>query len=106
MDELKAKYDKELEKIDDITRANIQEAAKQANEMAAEIREEARKDALTMREKAKEDIERDIDKANAALRNQIVDTVISATEKVIKERLNAEKHGQLIEGFINQAKVK
>ena len=103
---LKVKYDKELEKIDDLCRLNIQEAAKQANEMAAEIREEARKEAVTMREKAKEDIEREIDKANAALRDQIVDTVIAATEKVIHERLDAEKHGQLIKTFINEAKVK
>jgi F-type H+-transporting ATPase subunit b len=102
----KAKYDKELEQIEDLRRANIQEAAKQANELAAEIREEARKETVTLREKAKEDIERDIDKANAALRNQIVNTVIIATEKVIHERLDAEKHGQLIEAFINEAKVK
>jgi len=102
----KAKYDKELEQIEDLRRANILEAAKQANELAAEIREEARKEAVVMREKAKEDIERDIDKANAELRDQIVYTVITATEKVIHERLDPEKHGQLIEAFINEAKVK
>ena len=102
----KAKYDKELELIDDLRRANILEAAKQANELAAEIREEARREAVVMREKAKEDIERDIDKANAELRDQIVYTVITATEKVIHERLDPEKHGQLIEAFINEAKVK
>jgi F-type H+-transporting ATPase subunit b len=106
VDALKAKYDKELEKIDDLCRANIQEAAKQANEMAAEIREEARRETVIMREKAKVDIAREIDKANAVLRDEIVDTVITATEKVIRERLDPEKHGQLIQAFINEAKVK
>ena len=68
----RAKYEKELENIEAIRRSKIQEAAQEANQLASGIQEEARRNALSMREKAQEDIEREIDKANAVLRNQMV----------------------------------
>ena len=76
------------------------------NQMTDEqIKEEARRDTVAMREKAKADIEREVDKANAVLRNQMVEAVITTTEKVIRERLDMEKHERLIEDFLKEAKV-
>ncbi len=102
----RSKYEKELENIESLRRSMIQDAAKEANKLSSEIREEARREAVNMREKAQEDIEREIDKANAVLRNQIVDAVITATEKVVREKLDRERHNKLIEDFLNEAKEK
>lgn len=102
----RVKYEKELANIEDLRRAKIQQAAQEANQLASEIRDEARKDTVKMREKAKEDIERDVDKANAVLRDHMVDAVIMTTEKVIRERLDRDKHGKLIENLLNEVKVK
>ncbi|NIM19713.1 MAG: F0F1 ATP synthase subunit B [Candidatus Latescibacteria bacterium] len=99
------KYEKELENIESLRRAIIQDAAREANQLASEIKEDARREAVAMREKAKEDIAREVDKANAVLRDQMVEAVITTTEKVIRERLDDEKHSKLIEDFLKEAKV-
>jgi F-type H+-transporting ATPase subunit b len=99
-------YEKELANIEELRREKIQKAAQEANKLASEIRDEARRDTTKLRDKAKEDIERDVDKANAALRDQMVDAVITTTEKVIRERLDRDKHSKLIEDLLNEVKVK
>jgi F-type H+-transporting ATPase subunit b len=102
----RAAYEKELANIEDLRRARIQQADQEANQHASEIREEARRETVKLRDKAKEDIERDVDKANAILRDQMVDAVITTTEKVIRERLDRDKHSKLIEDLLNEIKVK
>jgi F0F1-type ATP synthase membrane subunit b/b' len=56
--------------------------------------------------KTKQDIALELDKANVALRDQIVNSVILAAEKIIKERLDAEKHKQLINEFLDSANLR
>ena len=102
----RVKYEKELANIEDLRREKIQKAAQEANQLASEIRDEARRDTVTLRDKAKEDIERDVDKANAVLRDHMVDAVITTTEKIIRERLDRDKHSKLIEDLLNEVKVK
>lgn len=102
----RAAYEAELANIEELRRDKIQKAAQEANQLATEIREEARRETVKMREKAKEDIERDVDKANVALRDNMVDAVITATEKVIRERLDRDKHSKLIEDLLKEVKVK
>jgi len=102
----RVKYEQELAQIEDLRRAKIQQAAQEANQLASEIRDEARRDTVKLRDKAKEDISRDVDKANATLRDQMVDAVITTTEKIIRERLDREKHSKLIEDLLNEIKVK
>lgn len=104
-DALKSKYDAELEHIEDTRRAKIQEAARDANKLAAEIKEDARKNAVLMREKTQQDIALELDKANAILRDRMVDAVIISAEKVIKERLDQDKHRKLINDFLDELKI-
>jgi F-type H+-transporting ATPase subunit b len=102
----RAKYEAQLAHIEELRREKIQKAGQEANQLASEIRDEARRDAVKLREKAKEDIDRDIDKANATLRDNMVDAVITTTEKVIRERLDRDKHSKLIEDLLNEVKAK
>jgi F-type H+-transporting ATPase subunit b len=105
VEEEKSRYETELANIESTRRAKIQEAAHEASKLASEIKDEARKDSVAMREKARQDIAIELDKANAMLRDRIVDAVIVSTEKVIKDRLDLEKHKQLIRDFIDEATV-
>lgn len=106
VDAMKDRYDKELADIDTTARARIQEAVSEANDLAASIKEDARKESVSLRVKTNEDIERDLDKANVELRDRMVNAVITVSERLIKERLDSEKHKQLISDFLDEVDVK
>lgn len=100
VEQLKSDYEKELANIEETRRVKIQEAAQEANKLAGDIKDEARQDVLTLRQKAERDIQMELDKANVLLRDQMVNAVIVSTEKLIKERLDSDKHKQLISDFL------
>jgi F-type H+-transporting ATPase subunit b len=102
---LKVKFEKELADIDTTARARIQEAVAEANDLAAGIKEEARKEAVALRVKTNQDIEMELDKANVELRDRMVSAVVTATERLIRERLDSEKHKQLIRDFLEEVDV-
>jgi len=101
----KSKYEKELENIESTRRLKIQEAAQEANKLAAQIKEEARREAVAMREKTRQDIAIELDKANTILRDRMIDAVITSAEKVIKEKLDKERHKKLISEFLDEFQV-
>lgn len=101
--EEKVRLDKELENIEATRRERIQEAAREAEELAGGIKEDARKEAIAAREKAKHDIDIELDKANEVLKDRIIDSVLIATEKLIGEKLDREKHNKLISDFLDNA---
>jgi F-type H+-transporting ATPase subunit b len=101
----KQRYEQELEGIEVARRSRIQDAAREAEKLAGVIREEARQETVTMREKAKQDIALEIDKANVVLKNRTVEAVFATVEKVLKEKLDRERHRRLIEDFLNQVRV-
>ena len=105
VDTLKQRYGEELVKIEETRREKIQEAAREADALAGEIKEEARREALAAREKAKQDIALELDKANEILKDRIVTAVIHTTEKIILERRDKKKHSQLIDQFLASVKV-
>jgi F-type H+-transporting ATPase subunit b len=102
VDDLKKKYENELAGIETTRRARIQEAVHEANQIAGEIRDEARKETIAMRVKATEDINLDMDKANVAFRDGMVNAVITATEKLIHTRLDDAQHRRLITQFLDE----
>lgn len=101
----KRHYEEQLENIEDARRARIQDAAREAEKLAGVIREDARQETVAMRQKAKQDIALEIDKANVVLKNRMIDAVLGAVEKVLKEKLDGEKHRRLINDFLDQVKV-
>lgn len=105
VDKLKSDFEKELADIEETRRVKIQEAAQEANQLASDIKDEARQDALASREKAEKDMKLELDKANVQLRDNMVHAIIVSTEKLIKERLDSEKHKQLINEFLNEVSL-
>jgi F-type H+-transporting ATPase subunit b len=102
VDGLRKKFEDELAGIETTRRARVQEAVHDANQIASEIRDEARRDAVAMRVKATEDISLDMDKANVAFRDTMVNAVITATEKLIHARLDDAQHKKLINEYLDE----
>jgi F-type H+-transporting ATPase subunit b len=102
VDTLRQKFEHELAGIETTRRARIQEAVHEAANVAGEIRDGARKEAIAMRVKATEDINLDMDKANLAFRDDMVNAVITATEKLIHARLDDAQHRKLINQFLDE----
>lgn len=101
----KQHYEQELENIEATRRTKIQEAAKEAELFAGEIKDEARKETVEMRQRAKQDITLEVDRANVLFKDNMVNAVFYATEKIIKEKLDKETHTALINDFLNEVKV-
>jgi F-type H+-transporting ATPase subunit b len=105
VEKLKGDFETQLANIEELRREKIQEAAQEANQLASDIKDEARQDAVGLREKAEHDIKLELDKANVQLRDRMVNAVIVAAEKVIRERLDSDKHKQLITDFLNDVSL-
>jgi len=98
---LKGEFESKLSDIRTIERERVQEAVKRGEQVADDVVAEARTKAAAAFEKAKADIEIEADKAQLHLRADVVDMTIRATEKLIGERLDDEKHRALIREYID-----
>lgn len=101
----RANLDLEMEKIEDTRRQKISEAAHEAETLAAAIKEEARREAVAAREKAKQDVAIELDKANEVLKGRMIEAVLTTSEKLLAERLDSDKHTELIDRFLSRVKV-
>jgi F-type H+-transporting ATPase subunit b len=102
VDGLRRKFEEELAGIETTRRARVQEAVHEANQIAGQIRDGARREAVDMRVKAGQDIDLEMDKANVAFRDGMVNAVVVATEKLIRVRLDDAQHRQLINQFLDE----
>ncbi len=99
---LQAQYEGQLKEIEAQRRARIQDGVNEGRRVGEEIREQARREKVGLMERTREEIEREWDKAHVALRNDMVGMVVQATEKLLRERLDAARHRQQIEEFLAQ----
>jgi len=102
VDGLRRKFEEELAGIETTRRARVQEAVHEANQIAGTIRDDARREAVDMRVKAGKDIDLEMDKANVAFRDGMVNAVVTATERLIRVRLDDAQHRQLINQFLDE----
>ncbi|HEX6461944.1 MAG TPA: F0F1 ATP synthase subunit B [Candidatus Saccharimonadales bacterium] len=79
-------------------------AHKEAGDMVAAAEERATTRAEHIVSEAKAQLETDITKARAELRHETTSLVAAATEKIIGEKLDSNKDGQLIERAVKGAK--
>jgi len=99
---LRAQFDAKMAEIRNIEREKIQEAVKRGEAIASTLEEKAREKSGQFLAKAESEIEREVRAARLDLRKQTVDMAILAAEKIIKEKLDDQKHRQLIEEFITR----
>lgn len=104
VEELFADYQAKLKEIDALARVRIQESAREGQKLANEIKESARKEAKEIVTKTREDILRDVEKAKVQLRDDVVNMTLHLTEKLIGEKLDAEKDKELVAQFVDELK--
>jgi len=97
---LRQEYEAHLKRIEAESRQRIQEAVTEGQRVAAEIREGSRKESQEMLVRARTEIGIERDKAQVALRNEVVNLAMEIAGKVVQEELTAEKHRKLVDAFL------
>ncbi len=97
---LRQEYEAHLKRVEAESRQRIQEAVTEGQRVAAEIREASRKESQEMLARAREEIGIERDKAQVALRNDVVNLAMEIAGRVVQEELNAEKHRKLVDAFL------
>jgi F-type H+-transporting ATPase subunit b len=80
----------------------VDAASKSAELMRQEITKKAGEEAKRLTESARKDIEVERDRAIQSVRSEVAGLVIAATEKVIGETLDSDRHRQLIDRAIEE----
>ena len=100
--DLKSDFETKLSDIKVIEREHVQEAVKKGETLADGIVTKARVEMDQAREKGEQALEIETRKAQLELRDDVVRLAIGAAEKLIGERLDEDKHRQLIQQYIDQ----
>jgi len=100
---LRPELDQELKSIEAKARARIQEATNEGQRVASEIKAGAQKDVTQRLQRLQGEIELEREKAMLALKQDLVKMAIEATEKILKEKLDAKTQRRLLDDFIGEA---
>jgi F-type H+-transporting ATPase subunit b len=80
----------------------IEAAAKSAEQLRLEMRQKAEEESKRTIEAARKEIEAERDQAVRSVRNEVASLVVAATEKVIGQTLDDDKHRELIDKAIRE----
>jgi F-type H+-transporting ATPase subunit b len=80
----------------------IEGAHKSAQQLSADARERAAEEARHIAESARKEIQAERDKALDSVRSEVADLVVAATERVVGETLDGERHRRLIDKAIEE----
>jgi len=80
----------------------IDAAAKSSEQLRQEMRQKAEEESKRTVEAARKEIEAERDQAVRSVRSEVANLVVAATEKVIGETLDDDKHRQLIDKAIKE----
>jgi len=94
---------KQINRAREEGQALIAQAAQIGERVREEAGEKAVQEAQALVDKTRVELERERDKAIDDLRREFADISIMAAEKVIKERLDKEKHRRLIEQTLDES---
>ena len=99
---LKSEYAAALAKIGETAQQKIREGEQQGEARAREIKDKARQDADHIIEDSRKEIRFELTKAREALRTEVVNMVITVTEKMIQEKLTFDTDKKLIESMLKE----
>lgn len=100
-EEIRSEYERHLAGVHDEIRSKITEAVKEGQAMREEIIADSRTKADDILTKAQEEIGRERDRAIAELKTTVVNLTVDAAGKLIEEKLDVDKHHELIGKFID-----
>lgn len=97
---LRADYELFLARVEEKARDRIKEAEQQGEFTAREIREKARDEAEKIVADSRREIAFEFAKTRESLRAEVVEMVITITEKMIQEKLSFESDRKIVEKLI------
>ena len=77
-------------------------ASKSADQLREELRQKAEEDAKRLVERSREEIVAERQKALDSVRREVAELVVEATERVIGDSLDGERHRKLIDNAIKE----
>ena len=98
--EVKAELDEKLRSIETTARAKIQEAAREGQAAATEIRNQAREEARRIVSRAKDEAGREFDRGREQPREDVVKIALSAARKLVGESLDGPRQVRLVAEFV------
>ena len=99
---LQAEYGQRIAGIEVEARAKIQASITEGKRVSAEIQEQARAQGAALITKSKETVELELAKAKITLRDQMVALTTDAVERILHEKLDAEKDQRLVEAVLDE----
>lgn len=99
---LKEQVEAQLRDMEAQRRARIQEGVAEGRRVGSEIEEKARQERVALMQRTQDDIGREWDKAHVALRNDMADMVVRATERLLKEKVDDERHRRLVADYLRE----
>ena len=101
-DGLREEYEEHLRKIEDEARTRMLEEVNKGKRIAEDIAEKARTEATATIEKARANMEVQIEQARAQLKQDVVEMVVMASEKLLREQLDPQRHRQMVAAFVEE----
>ena len=99
---LQEDYGRRLAMIEDEARAKIQQAVLEGKRIATEMQEQARAQGYELLAKSKETVELELAKAKVTLRDQLAALTVGAVERILREKLDAEKDKRLVTAVLDE----
>ena len=99
---LQADYGERVAKIEDEARVKIQQAVLEGKRIAMEIQEQARAQGAAVLHKSQEAIALELAKAKVTLRDQLAAMTTGALERILREKLDAERDTRLVEQVLEE----
>ncbi|BFK80325.1 MULTISPECIES: F0F1 ATP synthase subunit B [Clostridium] len=99
---LKLQNQREIKSAREEGKTIVSQYKSKADSIYKEIVEDARKEASIIIEKSKVEIDRERNKAEDDIKNQVVDLAMTISEKVLGESIDMNKHKELIDEYISK----
>jgi len=95
-------YEERLRKIEEEARQRLNEAVAEGQQIAAQIKADAQEDARRVASRSRDELARDVDRARAQLKEDLVAMTVGATERLLREKLDADAHRKMIDRFLSE----
>lgn len=98
-------YEQRLRKIEEEARAKLTEAVQEGQQVAARIKADAQEESRKIVSRAKSELARDVAQARSQLKADMVGMTVSATERLLREKLDTEAHRKLVTRFLDEVEA-
>ncbi len=99
---LHADYTKRLAEIEAEARQKLNDAIAQGRKISDEMADAARRETEAAAAHSRQALAHEIEKARAELKQDVIRMTITATEKVLRQQLDATKQRELVTGFVEE----